>query len=62
MNLFILKISRGTQKFELQFQPEKYPDQDVGQTLEDIFSKLISEGGNHIIDATYEGKILLRGL
>ena len=62
MNLFIFKISRGTQKFELQFQPEKYPDQDVGQTLEDIFSKLISEGGNHIIDATYEGKILLRGL
>ena len=62
MNLFILKISRGSQKFELQIQPDKYPDQDVGQTVEDIFEKLISEGGNHIIDATYEGKILLRGL
>ena len=62
MNLFILKISKGAQKFELQIQPEKYPDQDVGQTVEDIFAKLITEGGNHIIDATYEGKILLRGL
>lgn len=62
MNLFTLKISRGTQKFELQLQPEKYPDQDVGETLDDIFTKLIGEGGSHIIDATYEGKILLRGL
>jgi len=62
MNLFILKISNNTQKFELQIQPDKYPDQDVGQTVEEIFEKLISEGGNHIIDATYEGKILLRGL
>ena len=62
MNLFILKISNKTQKFELQIQPDKYPDQDVGQTVEEIFEKLISEGGNHIIDATYEGKILLRGL
>ena len=62
MNLFILKISKGSQKFEIQVQPEKYSEQDVGQTLEDIFEKLINEGGNHIIDATYEGKILLRVL
>ena len=62
MNLFILKLSSGTQKFELYLQPEKYPGQDVGQTVEDIFTKLLREGGNHIIDATYEGKILLRGL
>jgi len=62
MNLFILKISNGNQKLELQIQPQKYPDQDVGETVEEIFEKLISEGGSHIIDATYEGKILLRGL
>ena len=62
MNLFVVRFSNGTQKFELYLQPDKYPGQDVGQTVEDIFSKLIREGGNHIIDATYEGKILLRGL
>ncbi len=62
MNLFILKISSGTQKFELYLQPDKYPGQDVGQTVEDIFTRLMREGGNHTIDATYEGKILLRGL
>ena len=62
MNLFILEISSGTQKFELYLQPDKYPGQDVGQTVEDIFTRLMREGGNHTIDATYEGKILLRGL
>ena len=62
MNLFILKITNGKQKIEIQVQPDKYPDQDVGQTLEDIFEKLLKENGNHIIDATYEGKILLRAL
>ena len=62
MNLFILKISRSSQKFEIYVQPEKYPDQDVGKTIEDILAKLTAEGGDHIIDATYEGKILLRGL
>lgn len=62
MNLFVLKVSRGSQKFEIYVQPEKYSNQDVGQTIEDILAKLVIEGGNHIIDATYEGKILLRGL
>ncbi|MDY6400033.1 MAG: hypothetical protein SPL10_04950 [Synergistales bacterium] len=62
MNLFILEISNGTQKFELYLQPDKYPGQDVGQTVEDIYERLLREGGNHTIDATYEGKILLRGL
>ena len=62
MNLFILKISNGSQKFEIDVQPEKYPDQDVGKTIEDILARLTGEGGNHIIDATYEGKILIRGL
>ena len=62
MNLFTLKLKNGTQKFELYLQPDKYPGYDVGQTIEDIFAKLKSEGGNHTIDATYEGKILLRNL
>ncbi len=62
MNLFVLKISNGSQNFELHLQPDKYPGQDVGQTVDDIFAKLIREGGSHLIDATYEGKILLREL
>ncbi len=62
MDLFILKLSSGTQKFELQLQRDKYKGQEIGGTIEDIFSRLINEGGNHIIDATYEGKISLRKL
>ena len=62
MNLFILKLQNGTQKFELYFQPDKYPNQDIGTTIEKSISNVISKGGNHIIDATYEGKIFVRGL
>ena len=62
MDLFTLKMTQGQQKFELFLQPGKYPGQDLGATIEDLFSRLVNEGGNHIIDATYEGKILLRRL
>jgi len=41
---------------------EKYEGQDLGVGLEELFSKLSKEGGNHLIDATYKGKILLRDL
>lgn len=62
MDLFILKLSYGRQKFELYLQRDKYSGQDVGTVLDDLFTRLINEGGDHIIDATYEGKILLRKL
>ena len=62
MNLFILKLANGSQKFELYLQRDKYSGQDIGAVLDDLFARLINEGGNHIIDATYEGKILLRKL
>ncbi len=62
MDLFILKLASGNQKFELYFQPGKYKGQDVGTVLDSLFDRLLNEGGNHIIDATYEGKILLRKL
>lgn len=62
MDLFILKLSNGNQRFELYLQRDKYSGQDVGTVLDDLFARLINEGGNHIIDATYEGKILLRKL
>ena len=62
MNLFVLRLEHGRQKFELYLQREKYAGQDVGESIDKIFSELITEGGNHVIDATYEGKILLRRL
>ena len=62
MDLFVLKLEHGRQKFELYLQRDKYTDQDVGAAIDDLFTKLINEGGNHVIDATYEGKILLRKL
>ena len=61
-DLFRLKLKREKQSFEVLIQNEKYEGQDLGAVLEDIFSKLWKEGGDHLIDATYEGKILLRGL
>ena len=62
MNLFILNLVNGTQKFKLYFQPDKYPGQDMGATLENTLADVINKGGDHVIDVTYEGKIFLRRL
>ena len=65
MDLFTLKLSSGTQKFEVMLQREKYKayeEQGIGQSIENIFLDLINKGGNHIIDATYEGKFSVRNL
>lgn len=62
MNLFTLKLVNKTQKIELLLQREKYPGQYIGSSLEEIFDRIIREGGDRIIDATYEGKIFLRKL
>lgn len=62
MDLFVLKMGHENQRFELYLQRGKYAGQDVGAVLDSLFLRLIDEGGNHIIDATYEGKILLRKL
>ena len=60
MDLFVLKLEHGRQKFELYLQREKYADRDVGKAIDDLFTGLIKEGGNHVIDATYAGKIRVR--
>ncbi|MBQ3403644.1 MAG: hypothetical protein IJG65_09800 [Synergistaceae bacterium] len=62
MDLFILRVLHGTQRIEIYIQREKYSGQDVGAQIDILFARLINEGGNHVIDATYEGKILLRNL
>ena len=60
--LYRLTLARGKQKIELLIQRSKYGGQELGAMLEDILEKLAKEAGNHRIDATYEGKILLRNL
>ena len=61
-DLFVLDISKNNQRFELLIQNDKYAQQDLGLLIEDVFEELAKEGGNHIIDATYQGKIVLRHL
>ena len=62
MDLFRMKVERDGQSLEVLLQRAKYDGQDVGAALEDVFSKLALEGGNHRVDATYEGKILVKSL
>ena len=62
MDLFRLKLVQGQQNFEILLQPEKYPGQELGVTLGKVLSDLYKKGGNHLIDATYEGKILLKDI
>ena len=62
LDLFVLRVTHGRQNFEILIQREKYAGQDLGAIIGEVFNKLLTEGGSHIIDATYEGKILLRKL
>ena len=62
MDLFKIRLALDNQVFEILIQDGKYAGQDLGAAVNDILKKLAREGGNHVIDATYEGKILLRKL
>ena len=62
MDLFKIRLALNNQVFEILIQGDKYAGQDLGAAVNDILKKLALEGGNHVIDATYEGKILLRAL
>ncbi|MBQ3626848.1 MAG: hypothetical protein II948_08925, partial [Synergistaceae bacterium] len=61
-DLFKIRLALNNQVFEILIQGDKYAGQDLGAAVNDILKKLALEGGNHVIDATYEGKILLRAL
>ena len=62
MYLFILKLEdNNKRRFDLYLQPEKYANQNLGATIEGVLSNA-ANGGRYTIDATYEGKIVLRGL
>ena len=61
-DLFRLALVRGKQRFEVLIQQNKYGGQELGAMLEEVLGRLAKESGNHRIDATYEGKILLQKL
>ncbi|NLL36810.1 MAG: hypothetical protein GX256_04730 [Fretibacterium sp.] len=61
-DLFRLKLLRGSQVFEILIQKDKYKGQELGGMLDDILVRLSKEGGSHVVDATYEGKIILKEL
>ncbi len=62
LDLFVLYISNGGQNFEILIQREKYSGQNLGEIISEVYNRLLNEGGSHTIDATYEGKIVLRNL
>lgn len=62
MNLFRLHLTNGSQQMRLLVQPDKYPGQKIGASIQEVFDRAVQEGGNRVIDATYEGKIFLRRL
>ena len=60
MDLFRMTVEREGQSLDVLLQRGKYEGQDLGAALEEVFSRLKREGGDHQVDATYEGKILVR--
>ncbi len=61
-DLFKLQINNAKQNLEIHVQREKYLGQDLGEIIQEIYKRALREGGNKVIDATYEGKVLLRKL
>ena len=61
-DLFRLSLLRNQQVIKILIQKDKYGRQELGGMIGDILGRLSKEGGNHLIDATYEGKIILKDL
>jgi hypothetical protein len=61
-DLFSLRFVRGGQEFTILIQHDKYERHELNTALGHILERLQKEGGNHLIDATYEGKIVVRSL
>lgn len=61
-DLFRLRFVREKQEFTILIQEDKYGWQELNIALGHILKRLLKEGGNHLIDATYENKIVVRNL
>ncbi|MDR1622206.1 MAG: hypothetical protein LBS00_07515 [Synergistaceae bacterium] len=61
-DLFKLRFVRGGQELMILLQKDKYRGRELDIALGLILENLRKEGGNHLIDATYEDKIIVRKL
>jgi hypothetical protein len=58
--LFRLRLVRGQQEFTILIQRDKYEGKELDEALGRVLEDLSREGGSHLIDATYENKIVVR--
>ena len=61
-DLFELRYVRGDKNFTILIQRSKHEWKELGLALEHILDRLRLEDGNHLIDATYKDKIVVRNL
>ena len=61
-DLFRFKLVFGKQEFMVLVQRDKYGWRELNIAFEHILERLRKEGGNHLIDATYEDKIVVSAL
>ncbi|MDR1977361.1 MAG: hypothetical protein LBQ42_01365 [Synergistaceae bacterium] len=61
-DLFKLRFIRGGQELMILLQKDKYRGRELNIALDHILERLRKEGGNHLIDATYEEKIVVDSL
>jgi len=62
-DLFRLRFRQEMQEFEILIQKDKYEGRTLNLALEELLDRLRKEGGNYVIDATYENnRIVVRAL
>jgi hypothetical protein len=62
VDFFKLRYIREKQEFAILIQKDKYGWRELNIALEHVVDRLREEGGNHVIDATYQDKIVVRNL
>jgi len=61
-DLFELRYAREGKNFTILIQKSKHDLEELGLVLEYILNRLRLEGGNHLIDATYNDKVVVKSL
>jgi hypothetical protein len=59
-DLFKLRLVRGRQEVTILLQKDKYRGRELNIALGHVLENLRKEGSNHLIDATYEDKIIVK--
>jgi hypothetical protein len=60
--LFRVRYVREKRRFTILIQADRSGWQELNRALEHILERLLQEGGNHLIDATYRDRIVVRSL